>query len=803
MTFSHQERLKEVFVTAAALPATERAGYLDGVCAGDGELRAAVESLLAAEELPTAPLFGPAGVLGGGGVATAGRIGRFTILETIGAGGMGVVYKAEQEEPRRVVAVKVMRAGTASFYGWRRFREESRNMARLEHPGIARIYESGIHDTRGERLPYFAMEYIAHAKPITEYVRENGLSIRRALELMATVCDAVEHGHKKGVVHRDLKPQNILVGSEGVAKVIDFGVARLIGPDQNATTQHTATGQLIGTIQYMSPEQLEGGPWDVDTRSDVYALGVVLYEVLTGRRPHEFGSGSIPQEMRAIVERSPTRLSVIDPHLRGDVETVVLKALEREQCRRYQSAADLAADIRRYLALCPVLARRPSLWYQVRMFERRKRAVFWAVVVAVISMAGLVAAGVISRQRAFEARDRAEHVASRLVEFLESQDPTPGNWKAVPFLDAAGVLAERLDGQLLAEQPELTVPLYRVIAGVLAGNGHADQARALAERALRLSRSMAGGDHPHVSASLETLGGIVERAGSYTQAEQLFAEAAAINRRLYPGGHIELARSLSSLAGVVRDAGRYQEAERLNAEALQVVERLYPGDHPAVVSALGAYAHVLELLDRSQEAKPLYYRAYEMNTRLDPRDSRGILRNLLALAWVHAELGERENAIRFGVEHLEMHRRLAKGESLGVANALNMLAGMHRVLNEPEESERRFAESLAMCRRLCQGDHRDVARGLDDLATARERLGRLEDAEGLYREAMAMWRRLEERDEPALAVTMANLARCLGSMGRRDEALEQARAAAAIVGRTLPSESKVRKQVAKVLSDLE
>jgi len=307
------------------------------------------------------------------------QIGNYRIKQLIGSGGMGSVYLALQEQPRRTVALKLMKAGIASNSALRRFEYESQLLARLSHPGIAEVYDAGTHETPDGGVPYFVMEYISGARRITDYVREKNLSNKQRLELLLEVCAAIHHGHTKGVIHRDLKPDNILVDSHGRVKIIDFGVARATDSDMAAATMQTDIGQLVGTVQYMSPEQMEADPNDLDTRSDVYALGVVLYELLCEQLPYDVTNVKLFDATRIVREQEAKRLSTINSSLKGDVETIVLKALEKDRDRRYQSAENLAADIQRYLNAEPIMARPPSLTYQVRVFARRNKALMTGV----------------------------------------------------------------------------------------------------------------------------------------------------------------------------------------------------------------------------------------------------------------------------------------------------------------------------------------------------------------------------------------------------------------------------------------
>lgn len=413
------QRLEEIFLRAVELQSGERDAFLDRACGGDGVLRKELDSLLQHHsgaggflDSKAAPGRGLLTQLGASALSEAEpllpsdkKVGNFQVLGVLGSGGMGVVYVAQQERPRRTVALKVMRRvlgdpnSVSAQRILRRFEHEAELLGRLHHPGIAQIYEAGTYTAEGLTHPYIAMELVK-GEPLLAYAAKHNLGTREKLVLVERICEAVQHAHRNGVIHRDLKPANILVDESGRPKVLDFGVARTTNTDLHLTSEHTAVGALIGTLPYMSPEQVSGDPAAVDTRSDVYAVGVMIYELLAGKLPYDLASRSLPEAARIIRDEEPTKLSTIDRYFRGDVEMIVSKSLAKDRTRRYQSASDLGDDIARYLAGQAISARRDSAMYVLRKQLRRYRGIVSTVA---FFMLIVVCLGVFASIQAFRA----------------------------------------------------------------------------------------------------------------------------------------------------------------------------------------------------------------------------------------------------------------------------------------------------------------------------------------------------------------------------------------------------------------
>jgi tetratricopeptide (TPR) repeat protein len=623
-------QVKGIVAEALDRAPPERPGFVDEACGDDAALRAQVGELLELEEkadawfgAPTASVAGPAATAEG-----VRQIGRYEIRGVIAAGGMGTVYEAVQDHPHRLVALKLLRRGAASPQAMKRFHHEAEILGRLRHPNIAHIHDAGTFDEGEGAQPYFVMELVK-GEPLIRYADSRKLGTRQRMELFVKICDAVQYAHHHGVIHRDLKPDNIFVDDLGEPKILDFGVARATDADIRATTLRTDVGQLIGTVPYMSPEQVTGDPTELDTRSDVYSLGVVLYELMSGRLPHDLRGKTIPEAVRVIREDDPTPLSSVNRVFRGDVETIVAKALAKEKARRYQTAADLASDVRRYLKDEPIVARPASTFYQLRKFARRNKALVGGAAVAAAALVLGTAVASWQAVQATRARDQAVDVNAFLFEVLGATDFVEEGRR----LDVMDVLDRAVAAipTTFSDRPVLEAEIRHRLGISYASMSAFDKGlhQLRAARAIR-TREL-GPEHDDTLESTATLAEILSRIYHWYESEQLWREVVDAQRRRLGEDHPDTLRSIGQLSRPLVNIYKVDEAIRLSSRSANGLIKALGEDHEDAIYAYLWTWSPLYGQGRYDEAKAVLEQSVEMAERALPEDHRV---RLLAEKWL-------------------------------------------------------------------------------------------------------------------------------------------------------------------------
>jgi serine/threonine-protein kinase len=827
------QRVQAVFHHALELPDQERDAFLDGECGADAALQVEVRELLAAHEQ------GPIGRLGDGRSTDAVLefVGPFRIVRRLAEGGMGVVYLAEREGPdfTQRVALKLIRSGFTDPQLERRLRLERGILAQLEHPGIARFIDGGATPS-GQA--YCAMEYVEGTDILT-YCDDRRLAIPDRVELFVEVCEAVQHAHQRLIVHRDLKPSNILVTADGHTKLLDFGIAKVL--DAPGRADPTRTSHWF-TPAYASPEQVRRQP--VDTASDIYALGMLLYELLTGRRPYDT-EGLPPARIEQVIcEQTPLRPSQVlrsatgdagderlqlyllarkrattperlNRQLRRDLDTIVLKAIAKEPNRRYASVDQLAEDLRRYLDGRPVLAQPDSRRYRAAKFFRRHRGATMFAALAVLSLAAGAVGAATQAARASRERDRAEaalgdaqralrrseNLSTFLLDLLETSDPY-GDVKDT--VASRAVLREAVvRAQALRGQPELQALLYDALGRSHEKLRRLDEARALLEQAVDIRRERLGPDSPETLESMRHLAGVLNRLGEHDRAETMYRDVLTRQRAMYGGDTPETATTLVELAHVLPYKGRSAEAIELFEEAATIRRRTLGTQHPAVADVLDVLSNLVRANDVGR-AEALLREALAIRQASlgddDPRVA-GTLLRLGDMAWMeHQNYEEAEQLLR---RALEIQRRAYGDVHLSMIHGLHSLASIRVRTGRLREAEAFYDQTLDIERQVLGPDNPSVAETLGLLGNVLLQQGRYAAAERAFRESRAMWQRTFGPNHHTIATATRALGRLYLARGEDARAEDAFREALAIyqtalapdhphVGATLMSLARVQ-----------
>ena len=649
-----------------------------------------------------------------------GTIGPYRLLESLGEGGMGKVWLAEQTHPlRRHVALKIIKAGMDTAQVVARFEAERQALALMDHPAIARVFDA-CSTVYGK--PYFAMEYV-RGESLTAYCDRQRLTIRQRLELFAQVCDGVQHAHQKGIIHRDLKPSNILVtqlDDRPVPKIIDFGVAKATSQPLTEQTMYTSFGGFVGTPEYMSPEQARAGGVDIDTRTDVYALGVVLYELLTGALPFDrqtLKDKSIDEIRRTIRESDPARPSTritqlaaastevahtrsAEPYLlrrllRGDLDWITMKALEKDRSRRYDTAAGLANDVRRHLRNEPVLAGPPNAVYRTRKFVRRHPLGVGAAATFVLLLVALAVTMTIQAQRIARERDRAnweaataKQVSDFVIGLFRVSDPSElkGNTLTAREILESGVANIERD---LVGQPEIQARIMVTMGTIYTNLGLYDRAERLLDHAVTTDRRVLGADHIATLTAVNALANVYWFQGNYSQAEPLYLEVIDRRSRVLGEEHPDTLRAQDDLASLYAQQKRFDEAERLVQRTLEVQRRLFGQEHPDTNLSLNILGAVYYAQKRYAEAEPISKQALHISRRVLGEQHPETLIELHNLATIYDKLHRYDQAEPIYLQVIELKRRVLGMPHPKTVVSVRALASMY-------QSQRRFAEAESL-----------------------------------------------------------------------------------------------------------
>jgi len=860
MNAARRERVKELLSRAARLEPPRRRAFIEEAAGSDREV--AAEALELLETLDDSGfLSAPTVAARGLGASASAReesagtvIGRYKLLQLIGEGGFGSVFMAEQTEPVvRRVALKLIRAGMDTRQVIARFEAERQALALMDHPNIARVLDAGA---TGSGRPYFVMELV-RGTPITEYCDHEQLSIQERLELFRDVCYAVQHAHQKGVIHRDIKPNNVLVtvaDGRPLPKVIDFGIAKATAARLTDKTLFTELHQLIGTPAYMSPEQAESSGIDIDTRSDVYSLGVLLYELLTGTTPLEpqkLRASGLEELLRRIREEEPPRpslriqaLPIAAPpepaagggstardvaarrrsqppllirKLRGDLDWIVMKCLEKARARRYESASALAQDVERYLANATVSARPRGAADALHKFVRRNRG---AVLAAGAIFATMIAATAVSIRYALRAsaalsRERTEHQRAERAWGEEARQRALAQRAAEEAQQVAefqaGILAE-IDaygmgrGILRALRDQVRAGMERQYVGVwpevrprtpdeLAAEVAAFDRCAAAAQATDVARRVMDefvlrrasdaleeqfATSPLVQAQLlDALGASYASLGMYEQAEPPLRKAMALREAELPAGDARIARSQLRLAGVLQERGDYAAAEALCRAAAASFSAL-PNEQASVASALSSLADILRERGNFGEATTICEEALALRRALLGEDSEEFaitLNHLAVLLRLQGRYRDAEPAFHRAIDIL---RRTRGDAHPNVAVGLSNYAALLQELGEYEAAEQRFREGIDLLRQRLGDEHPDVATGRGNLARLLGLQGRYAEAEALHRQALATYEAVHGHEHPDVAAELDSLGGALWQQKQLDAAESLRREALAL-----------------------
>jgi eukaryotic-like serine/threonine-protein kinase len=828
-------RVENLYHRVLELDESSRAEFLEHSCLEDEAVRSEVESLLAHEkaaehfiESPALEVMGKL-VANGSGIPGAAqpeatvmrppdklaanepeitggakRIGVYRIVRELGHGGMAVVYLGERDDQnyRKRVAIKMVKPGIGTDQVLQRFLNERQTLAALDHSNIVKLLDGGSTESG---LPYLVMEYV-EGLPIDRYCDLNKLSIDDRLRLFRNVCSAVQYAHQNLVIHRDLKPGNILVTKEGIPRLLDFGIAKLLNPEFFQTPLVTRIDSRAMTPEYASPEQVLGNP--VSSATDIYSLGVLLYEILTGYRPYQV-AGSSPRDFeRVVCESEPpspsTRVNtstdrerlksiaemrVAEPQqlvrlLRGDLDWITLKALEKDPSRRYATVSEFSADIGRYLSHEPVLARPASAAYRARKYVRRHPVGVAVAAGLVLLLAGFTGVQSVQLRRITRERDRANRVTDFMEGMFKVSDPSEARGNSITAREILDKASKDI-GTGLAKDPELQAQMMQVMGDVYRDLGLFSRAQLLFGRSFDIRRRILGPENAETLRSMDALAWVLNLQGHAPEAEKLQRQAADTRRRVFGLQNLDTLKSIRNLAWILDREGRYAEAEKLEREVLDIQRRVLRTQDRETAMTMNNLAATLGHEGHLAEAEKLKRTTLEIRRRVLGPEHPETLTAMNNLAVTLQQEGRFAEAEKLQRETLDIQRRVLGPEHPDTLRSMNNLANTLVSENHLAEALQLQREALATKQRVLGPEHQDTLWAMKNLAATLRQEGHYSEAEKLQRQTLEIQRRVLGPDRPNTLATMRDMAVTLNREGQYSEAEKLQRQTVATMRRVL------------------
>ena len=784
------DQAKEILALAFEQSAEQRSTFVRQACGDDVLLLAEVKSLLLnydgadslLENSPAANVLSLPPV-----VMTGRRIGAYRIIREIGRGGMAVVYLGERDDQnyRKQVAIKMVPPGIGTEQVLQRFRNERQTLAALDHSNIVKLLDGGSSE---DGSPYLVMEYV-DGLPIDQYCDLNKLSINDRLRLFREVCSTVQYAHQNLVIHRDVKPGNILITKEGLPRLLDFGIAKLLNPECSQMPLVTRIDARPMTPEYASPEQVRGDP--VTSATDIYSLGVLLYELLTGHHPYLVKDSSWRDIERLVCEKDPlppsTRVSTDREHLkataemrlvepkqlvkllRGDLDWITMKALEKEPNRRYATASELSAEIDRYLSHEPVLARPSSASYRARKYFRRHPVGVSVAAGLVLLLAGFAVTQSLQLRRITRERDRANRVTEFMEGMFRVSDPSEARGNSITAREILDKASKDIDTGL-AQDPELQAQMMHVMGDVYKGLGLFPRAQLLFQHSADIRRRALGPQDAETLRSMDDLAWILNQEGHAAEAEKLQREIFDTRRRIFGPQNLDTLKSMSNLAWTLDREGDYAEAEKLERDVLDVRRRVVKTDDRETAATMNNLAATLGHEGHLLEAEKLKRETLDIRRRILGPENPETLTAMNNLAVTLQQEGHYAEAEKLQRDTLNIQRRILGPEHPDTLRSMNNLARTLVREDHVAEAVQLQREALATKQRILGPEHQDTLWAMKELAQALAQEGQYSEAEKLQRQTLEIQRRVLGPERPNTLSTMSNLAATLNGEGHYREA---------------------------------